>query len=114
MLKSIQNSEHYKWGDHCDGWHLLKTNTLSVIQEKMPAGTSERLHYHVHAQQLFYILAGTATFEIEGSANIVEAGESFHIEKGRKHSIANRGSNPLEFLVISEPKAHGDRIENHP
>ena len=39
MVKSIKNAEHYQWGNACDGWHLLKSETLSVIQEKMPAGT---------------------------------------------------------------------------
>jgi hypothetical protein len=35
MIKSTENSEHYQWGNLCDGWHLLKSDTLSVIQEKM-------------------------------------------------------------------------------
>ena len=26
-------AEHYKWGSICDAWHLLKIETLSVIQE---------------------------------------------------------------------------------
>ena len=110
MMKSIQNSEHYKWGGNCDGWHLLKTDSLSVIQEKMPPGTSEQSHHHVKAQQVFYILSGTATFQIESSFTLVKAGESFHIEKGKQHRIANEGANDLHFLVISEPKSHGDRI----
>lgn len=109
MIKSIQNSEHYKWGNNCDGWHLLKTDGLSVIQEKMPAQTSEQLHFHTHSQQLFYVLSGTATFEIEGTAVTVQAGESLHVEKGSKHLIKNQSEEVLEFLVVSEPKSHGDR-----
>ncbi len=23
MLISIENAEHYIWGENCDGWHLL-------------------------------------------------------------------------------------------
>ena len=111
MIKSISNSEHYKWGSNCDGWHLLKTETLSVIQEKMPAATSEQLHFHTNAQQLFYILKGTATFIVEAETLILKAGESIHIEKGRKHCIANHSKLDLEFLVISEPKAHFDRTQ---
>jgi len=109
-MKSIENAEHYTWGDNCDGWYLLKTESLSVIREKMPPGTAEQLHFHLHAQQLFYMLSGVATFEIDGKATVVNAGESIHIPKTLKHCIANRSDKDLEFLVISEPKAHGDRM----
>jgi hypothetical protein len=52
-IKSTDNTEHYIWGDNCDGWHLLKSDSLSIIQEKMPAQTSEGLHFHNTAQQFF-------------------------------------------------------------
>jgi hypothetical protein len=25
------NAEHYEWGDKCDGWHFVKTDSLSII-----------------------------------------------------------------------------------
>ena len=40
MKKSKENSEHYKWGDNCSGWHLVKTQSLSVIEELMPPKNS--------------------------------------------------------------------------
>lgn len=109
--KSINNAEHYTWGAACDGWHLLKSGSLSVIQETMPPGTSEQLHYHEKAQQLFYILEGIAHFEVDGNEVEVMANESLHILPMTKHRIFNRHYNrSLRFLVISEPKSHGDRI----
>lgn len=109
MIKSIHNAEHYMWGNNCDGWHLLKTDSLSVIKEKMPSGTSEQLHFHTYSQQLFYILSGVATFEVAGQLYVVNANESIHIPKGTKHCISNKSDKALEFIVISEPKSHGDR-----
>lgn len=110
MLSSIHTAEHYTWGQQCDGWHLLKTDSLSVIQENMPPGTSEQPHFHTRAQQLFYILSGTATFTVEGKEITVQANESLHIAPGVKHHIENRSAVHLQFLVISEPKSHGDRV----
>jgi mannose-6-phosphate isomerase-like protein (cupin superfamily) len=110
MMISTENAEHFVWGSNCDGWHLLKSDSLAVIQERMPPGTAEQLHYHEKAQQVFYILSGTATFEIEGKTEAVNAGQSLHIPKNTKHRIANNGADDLHFLVISEPKSHGDRI----
>jgi len=109
MKKSIHHAEHYIWGDHCDGWHLVKTDTLSVIQEQMPPGTAEEYHFHERAQQLFYILAGQAHFEIEGNTFTVDKGEAIHVLPLQKHAIRNEGRQDLIFLVISEPKSHGDR-----
>ena len=110
MLITKENSEHYLWGQDCDGWHLLKSDTLSVIQERMPVGTFESLHYHEKAQQLFFILSGTAILEIEGVEYVANKNESVHVKPGLKHKISNKAQEDLHFLVISEPKAHGDRI----
>ena len=110
MIKSTGNVENYKWGNNCDGWHLLKSDSLSVIQEKMPEGTFEQLHYHSNAQQLFFILSGTANFEIDGKEFIVKTNETIHIPPMTKHLISNFNKEDLCFLVISEPKSHGDRV----
>jgi mannose-6-phosphate isomerase-like protein (cupin superfamily) len=110
MMRATNNAEHYSWGNNCDGWHLLKSDTLSVIQERMPPGTGEQQHFHKHAQQLFYILSGTASFEIEGVVETVVANQSVHIAPKTKHRIMNNGDVDLHFLVISEPKSHGDRV----
>jgi mannose-6-phosphate isomerase-like protein (cupin superfamily) len=110
MVISINNSEHYHWGNNCDGWHLLKSDNLSVIQERMPPATEELPHYHVLAQQVFYILSGTATFVLDDNLIVAEANQSVIIPRGVKHSIKNLSNFDLHFLVISEPKAHGDRV----
>jgi mannose-6-phosphate isomerase-like protein (cupin superfamily) len=110
VITSTENAEHYTWGSNCDGWPLLRNDTLSVIQERMPPGTSEQLHYHERAQQVFYILSGTATFEIEGGTETAVAGQSIHVRPKTKHRILNDGDADLHFLVISEPKSHGDRV----
>jgi len=110
MIKSTKNAEHYRWGDVCDGWHLLKSDTLSVIQERIPVGAAEQLHFHNNSQQLFFILSGKASFEIDGKEYIVAGNESIHVPKLTKHLIANKSQDELCFLIISEPKAHGDRV----
>ena len=68
MLISIENAEHYVWGEVCDGWHLLKREDMSVIQERVPAGGAEVMHYHNIARQFFYILEGEGTMVFEGQS----------------------------------------------
>lgn len=111
-MKSInkENSEHYKWGNDCDGWHLVKTDRLSVILERIPPQAYEILHFHNNTQQFFYILEGTAIFEIEGEKYEVNKKNGFHIKPKLNHRILNNTDRDLHFIVISEPKSHGDRV----
>lgn len=111
MIKDTTNSEHYNWGNDCDGWHLVQSDSLSIIHEKMPPGSSENLHYHNNAQQFFYILKGSAVFEVENETFKVHNGQGFYIPPKKKHRIFNESDQALEFIVTSEPKSHGDRID---
>ncbi|MEO7766270.1 MAG: cupin domain-containing protein [Ferruginibacter sp.] len=108
---SVKNAEHYKWGQSNDGWHLLKTANLSVIEECMFAGNAEGLHFHKKAEQLFYILSGEAVFETGKDIYYLSRGESVHVLPGIVHKISNNGPSELHFIVISSPAAHGDRID---
>ncbi|MCC3159145.1 cupin domain-containing protein [Hymenobacter sp. 15J16-1T3B] len=110
QLRSIDSAEHYRWGEQCDGWHLVNTPELSVIQERMPPGTAEQYHYHERAQQFFYVLQGTATFDVAGRRLTVTPGTGLHVPPGAAHRILNLGADDLHFTVSSQPHAHGDRV----
>lgn len=111
MKKSRENSEHYYWGNNCSGWHLLKSQDLSIIEECMPPKTQEIKHYHANSQQFFRILKGTATFEIENEIVEVKSGEGIQIPAKTKHRIRNDQLENLEFIVISQPTTRGDRYD---
>ena len=106
-------AEHYIWGSGCDGWHLVKNPQLSVIQERMPAGTSEVRHFHHSAQQFFYVLAGKAVMDVNGGLVALTAGEGIWIPAGTSHQMRNESGDEVHFLVISQPPSHEDR-ENTP
>lgn len=102
-------AEHYVWGNVCDGWHLLKSPDLSVIQEHVLAGAGEIKHYHSKAQQFFYVLSGVASLEFDGYAQQVCAGQGIHIPAGVPHRFANHSQTGVSFLVVSSPSTAGDR-----
>ena len=110
-VTSTKSAEHYTWGAQCDGWHLVKSESLSVIQERVPAGASESHHYHKKSEQFFYILSGIATMEVGGQLLTVRANEGIHIPAGTTHMLSNCGSADLVFTVTSTPPSHGDRVE---
>ena len=108
---STKSAEHYIWGAKCDGWHLVKSRSLSVIQECVPAGASESRHYHRDSEQFFFVLSGIATMEVGGELLAVKANEGVHIPAGVTHMLSNYGSADLVFTVTSTPPSHGDRVE---
>jgi quercetin dioxygenase-like cupin family protein len=106
---STANAEHYHWGQSCDGWHLLATDDLSVIEERMPPGSFEQRHRHARARQFFYVFEGEAVLELEGIAHRLHRGEGLHVPPGSAHQMRNESSADVRFMVISTPKSHGDR-----
>jgi mannose-6-phosphate isomerase-like protein (cupin superfamily) len=107
---SIDSADHYSWGTGCDGWHFVNDPALSVIRERMPPGTAESRHLHVRARQFFFVLAGVATIELAGARFELAPGEGLEVPPGSAHQLFNHGVEPLEFLVVSQPHSHGDRV----
>lgn len=107
---STSNAEHYLWGVNCDGWHLLKRDDISVIQERVPAGEKEIMHYHERSRQFFYVLDGEGQMVFEDEVVSLHKGEGLEIAPLVKHRFENRSKVDVVFLVVSMPKSHGDRI----
>ena len=108
---SIAHAPHYRWGEGCDGWHLLRSDTLSVIEERMPAHTAERRHRHHLARQFFYVLAGELVLECEGEEHQLLAGTGLEVAPMLAHQAFNRSEREVRFLVISQPPSYGDRTD---
>ena len=82
----IDDAEHYRWGEACDGWHLVKLDELSVIRERVPPGAGETRHRHARARQFFYVLEGNAVIEVEGTRHALRAGEGLHVPPLAAHA----------------------------
>lgn len=106
---SRENAEHYNWKSVCDGWHFVKTEELSIIAEKMPPNTFEDMHFHRKARQFFYILSGEAEMKFQASSVSLKAGMGIEIAPMEIHQMTNISNAPVEFMVISMPKSHGDK-----
>lgn len=107
---SKDNAEHYFWGQHCDGWHLVKSAELSVIHERMPAGASEVRHFHTRSHQFFFVLSGMATLEIAGKREILGKHEGAEVLPGVPHQMLNEHEQDVEFIVVSQPPSQSDRV----
>ncbi len=110
MKISKRNAEHYIWGNHCDGWHLVRNNELSIIHERMPGNTNEVRHFHKYSRQFFFILSGTATLEVDGERIELGPQEGYEVPPHVPHQMFNETNSNVEFLVTSQPTSKDDRF----
>lgn len=108
---SKDTAEHYTWGDRCDGWHLVRQPSLSVIHERMPPGTAEARHYHAQSRQFFFVLSGMAVLELDGVRETLGPQQGLEVPPDTPHQMFNLSDSATEFLVISQPPSHGDRVK---
>ena len=109
MLVSIENAEHYIWGEVCDGWDLLKRDDMSVIRERVPSGGEEVMHYHNTARQFFYILEGKGRMSLEDRDVILRKRDGIEIAPRVKHQFKNQSDvealmTPVTYVVVSALK----------
>lgn len=108
---SAATAEHYTWGEACDGWFLVRTAELHIIEEHMPPDASERTHHHERARQFFYVLEGELTMVLGTGERVLRSSQGLEVAPGEVHQAVNRGPLPVRFLVTSHPPSHGDRID---
>ena len=107
---SADTAGHYVWGDGCDGWHLVRSERLSVIQERIPPNAAEKRHYHESAEQFFYVLSGVATMELDGEIFAIHPQRDIHVIASAQNRTINRPRSDLVFTIIPIPPSQDDRV----
>ena len=83
----------------------------SLAEARVAQGQTTEEHYHVHAEEIYYILQGRGRMWLEGKPGKVEAGDGIVIAPGRRHRIENIGDEPLVILCCcAPPYTHEDTI----
>jgi quercetin dioxygenase-like cupin family protein len=84
---------------------LVATDTTRWVLWAMPAGYEQPEHRHPHADEVFHVLKGRATFRFAGAPGAVEAGPGavLHASRDVGHAIAVPGPEHLVLLVSVTP-----------
>jgi mannose-6-phosphate isomerase-like protein (cupin superfamily) len=110
VVRSAQTGQTFTFATNGLGCSLAAHPSLSAAEECLPAGSSEQLHRHQRARQLFYILSGRAEILMGEHTFGLGTGDSLEVPPGLAHLIRNPGQVTLSFLVISAPSTTGDRV----
>ena len=83
----------------------------SLAEARLPVGTSTQEHYHVCAEEIYYITHGVGRVRIEGNSREVKIGDAIAIPPGQKHKLWNTGAETLRLLCCCAPAyEHSDTI----
>ena len=63
-------------------------------------GCSIGWHVHENEEEIFYIVAGQARIDDNGTEIVASVGDSVITRSGEGHSVACEGTEPLEILAI--------------
>jgi transcriptional regulator with XRE-family HTH domain len=78
----------------------------SVIVHEPPGYRSEPIQ-HV-GEEMFFVLQGAITIEVEHETTVLEAGDSIHFASMRRHSSWNHTTEPATILHVCTMDVFGD------
>ncbi|MFN3547184.1 MAG: cupin domain-containing protein [Mesorhizobium sp.] len=110
-LTKQNQRQHYAVGGNSLVYERLSTsfpgNVLrSLIIHEPPGYRSEPIAHE--GEEIFYVLQGAITVELEGETNILEAGDSLHFQSTRVHSSWNHTGSPATILHTCTMDVFGD------
>ncbi len=73
----------------------------SLAEAMLPAGGATERHWHRESEELYFILEGSGTMEVDGDEREVGPGDAILIPPGAWHQI--RGIGRLRFLCCCAP-----------
>lgn len=73
-----------------------KSQLHSVIVHEPPGHRSEPISHR--GEEMFYIIAGEVTVEIEGQADVLRQGDSIHFDSTRIHAVWNHTNDIASLL----------------
>ena len=83
----------------------------SLAEARLAAGGSTQEHYHVRAEEIYYITHGTGRIRIDGETRQVKVGDAIAILPGQKHKLWDTGGDTLRLLCCCAPAyEHEDTV----
>lgn len=76
---------------------------LTVVEFVNPAGFAPPLHRHLHEDEMFYVLSGSAEFRCDGESLTAGPGDFVLLPAGLAHTFLVAADEPLRTLQITTP-----------
>ncbi|MDR2701180.1 MAG: cupin domain-containing protein [Spirochaetaceae bacterium] len=105
-----EKDKEYRFGDFGPKYLMQGPRMNFALVQFMP-GQDFRAHYHEVMEENFYILEGTVTIVVDGTAHTIGPGQLIHIEPGEVHYVINESSSVVRMVSTLAPFQEVDKIE---
>ena len=83
-----------------EGSGILKKNALLYGKELGEQGSDLAFHVHEGESETYFILAGSGTYNDNGTKYPVKAGDVVFCDDGEGHGLLNSGKGDLTFIAL--------------
>lgn len=84
--------------------NLFETERMFCDVYGLLPGQEQTGHVHTGSDKVYYVIAGTGTFQVDDSEHTVGVGHAVFAPAGSRHAVRNAGIEPLSLLVFMAPK----------
>jgi mannose-6-phosphate isomerase-like protein (cupin superfamily) len=107
-VKSLAGAEPFTTKDGSTIRELHHTAAQSLAEATLEAGAGTERHYHGRSEEIYFVLEGSGTMELDGERRALGPGDAVLIPAGAWHQI-QAGGTALRFLCSCAPAyAHED------
>jgi quercetin dioxygenase-like cupin family protein len=102
----IRLRDHARWGD--DKLQKIALATTPRVQIDLycaAPGQSQKPHTHGDQDKIYVVLEGRGRFTVDGTEEVLAAGEAVLAPAGAEHGVVNDGAERLLVLVMVSPPA---------
>lgn len=84
---------------------------MSLAEAMLPPGAATVPHYHLQAEEIYFILAGSGLMRLGSETRQVGPGDAIAIPRTTPHQLVNTGTQPLVLLCCCSPAyEHWDTV----
>jgi mannose-6-phosphate isomerase-like protein (cupin superfamily) len=108
-VKSLNRVESFTTKDGSEIRELHHTDAQSLAEASLEPDQATERHYHRLSEEIYFVVKGSGTLEVDGEERRVRPGDAVLIPPGAWHSLENDGTSELRILCCcSPPYSHED------
>jgi len=102
-LRSLAAAEPFTTKDGSTIRELHHTQVQSLAEATLEPGQATARHYHAATEEIYFVLKGSGTMEVDGDTRRVRPGDAVLIRAGAWHTLENDGNSELIILCCCTP-----------
>jgi mannose-6-phosphate isomerase-like protein (cupin superfamily) len=87
---------------------FVHTLQQSLAEAELAPGQATERHYHARSEEIYLLVAGGGTMEIDGEERAVATGDAILIPAGARHRIEAGGDGARFLCCCAPPYSHDD------